>query len=121
MRIETALSRITTAQRALTDLYSTAVICKLPASDITRNKLIIIAAMGKAPQWARSRVEGYAQCLYNLHWQNLEFCYNVEGVLYSTHKKSDKPTTEIFYSTGKGSVLSNAIGSHYYKGTDKQF
>lgn len=57
-----------------------------------------------------------------LYRDNLEFCYLVDGVLYTTSKAdTGKPKTEVFYTQNAGHLLSNAPCGHYWIGTDKPY
>ena len=56
----------------------------------------------------------------NLYRYNLEYCYMIEGVLYSTHKQTDKRSVEEIY-TRDISLFDGATSGHYWKGTDKPY
>lgn len=57
-----------------------------------------------------------------LYRDNLEFCYLVDGVLYTTSKaETGKPKTEVFYARNAGHVLTDAPSGHYWIGTDKPY
>jgi hypothetical protein len=65
---------------------------------------------------------GYIQAKRNHVMQNLvEFCYLVDGTLYSTHKDSTHQTTEVFYKAGRGQELGEHPRAFYWKGTDKPY
>lgn len=74
-----------------------------------------------------SYIHGYVQGLIDaerrtIAMNEVEFCYLVEGVLYSTSKKeTGKPKTEEFYSKGQGHILNDAPSGHYWIGTDKPY
>lgn len=57
----------------------------------------------------------------DLYKNHLEFCYLIEGVLYSTHKTSEKQTTDQFYKNDTYKVLHNAPNGHYWKKSNKPF
>jgi hypothetical protein len=121
MKTTTAINKKDNAVNRINTLWKDAAMFHYPHATVLEIKTTIFAELKTCPQWVRSEVEGYNKALYDLHWNNLEFCYSVDSVLYSTHKKSDKPLTEVFYSSGKGQILADSVGKHYYKGTEKSF
>jgi hypothetical protein len=71
-------------------------------------------------------IQGFVQGLESVHWANLyrfhlDFCYLVDGVLYSTHKTTARRKTDEFYARGEGHLLNNAPSGHYWIGSDKKF
>ena len=70
---------------------------------------------------------GYVNGLISAHradiWQNyVEFCYDVNGVLYTTAKhETGKPKTEEWHARGEGHILARSPGAHYWTGTDKRY
>lgn len=71
-------------------------------------------------------LKGYAQGCISIHRARImneltEFCYNVNGELYSTHKQTDKRQTEEFYQAGRGSELGNYPNGFYWKGSTKPY
>jgi len=57
-----------------------------------------------------------------LYREKLEFCYLVDGVLYTTSKaETGKPKTEVFYAENTGHLLTHAPNGHYWIGTDKPY
>lgn len=56
-------------------------------------------------------------------WRDhVEYCYLVDGALYTTSKKdTSKPKTDVFYARKKGHVLNDAPSAHYWIGTDKRY
>ena len=71
-------------------------------------------------------ISGFVQGLItaaraDLYKNHLEFCYSIEGVLYSTHKTSEKQTTEQFYKNDTYKVLHSAPNGHYWKTSNKPF
>jgi len=57
----------------------------------------------------------------DLYKNHLEFCYDVGGILYSTHKESIHAKVEKFYGTPDVQKLNDSAGSHYWTGSDKPF
>jgi hypothetical protein len=53
--------------------------------------------------------------------ENLEFCYLVDGILFSTHRDTDKRKTEEFFQAGKGSYLVDKPSGFIWKGSDKVY
>jgi hypothetical protein len=65
-------------------------------------------------------VSGLIRAEHNrLYREFLEYCYIVNGVMYSTHKDSDKPKTEEFYARNQGNILADSPNGHVWKGSDK--
>lgn len=89
------------------------------------NKYVHTELNSKMPS-GRSRYtnydRGYVQGLISAHrnriWKDhVEFCYMVDGVLYSTHRvSSHRLSSEI-----DGKILCNSQGSHYWKNSDKVY
>lgn len=71
---------------------------------------------------------GYAQGVIDSERENLfrnylEFCYLVDGELYSTHRQPNttRRTTNEFYGTNRGHVLNDAPHGFYWKDSDKRY
>jgi hypothetical protein len=65
-------------------------------------------------------VEGLIYAGRNDLFRNyLEFCYKVDGILYSTWKDSSHRNTEEFYARQEGNKLADAENHFYWQGTDK--
>lgn len=114
----------------IADIFSMGEICKMSASEIDQRlrEQIIDPINYRTPKGKRKHsvfVSGYVAGLIARHrnetWQKVEFCYLVDGVLYSTHKDSDKRKTAEFYDAGKGSVLADMPCAHFWKGSDKPY
>ena len=75
----------------LRDLYSTAASCSMAHSAICERWNDILAAMPKGtPEWVRSYLNGYRDCLTaNLYREHLVFGGMVDGRFYSTHRNRD--------------------------------
>ena len=71
--------------------------------------------------WLAGYFAGYIAAKRSELWNEVEFCYMVKGELYSTHRDSNRKTTEEFYQTGRGHILVDSPGAHYWKGSDKKF
>lgn len=65
-------------------------------------------------------IQVYSDCLFQ---KDLEFCYKVDGVLYSTHKESVHRSTEEFYQRKAGHELGKqgVFSGFYWKGTDQLY
>jgi hypothetical protein len=114
------------------ELFSTAIICSVSHDKLLQmtNERIYSELNRKYANGRRvypAYINGYIQGLMTVHRANLyrhhlEFCYDVDGVIYSTHRQTTRAhTTEEFYAANKGYVLCNAKGAHYWKDSDKQF
>lgn len=113
------------------DVFSMAKVCHWSSSELSErcNKYLTEPINEKYPSgkrkhstWLAGYVSGLIAANRSIIWrEHVEFCYLVDGVLYSTHKDSDKPTTEQFYERGEGNILADSEGRHYWKGTDRAF
>tara|TARA_R110002020_G_scaffold34910_1_gene105873 strand:- start:51 stop:425 length:375 start_codon:yes stop_codon:yes gene_type:complete len=123
MKITTALNHKSRAITAIKSLYHTAQLCGMPSADITKKRNEIMLSIAHCPQWVKSSVSGYHECLYDMNFNNLEFCYELKGILYTTSKiDTGKPSTERLYKKGLGSLLSKANnGAFYWRNTDKRY
>lgn len=45
---------------------------------------------------------GIRDVMHHNHYQHLEFCFLIDGTLFSTSKQTNKRSLEEFYATGKG-------------------
>lgn len=66
--------------------------------------------------------KGYNKAKFNFLMSELvEFCYIVNGVMYSTYKKSSHNKTEELYKENKGYLLGESPHAFFWIGTDKPF
>lgn len=57
-----------------------------------------------------------------LYQHHLEYCYLVNGKLYSTHRSSMHPSTDTFYARGEGHLLGKTeVHGHYWRMSEKPF
>ena len=121
----------TQIETRINDIFEMAEICKWHSQKLTErlNDQITFPLNYKTPAgrrkhsvWLAGYAAGYIAAKRNDIWRNkVEFCYLVDGVLYSTHTASTRPTTEQFYARGEGSKLADSYGAHYWIGSDKPF
>lgn len=72
--------------------------------------------------WMTGYVSGYIAAKRNEIWQHkVEFCYEYNGELYSTHKDTNRKSTKEFYDRNEGYILADCVGKHYWISTDKAF
>lgn len=122
MRVSTALNRQGAAILRICDIYSSARSFGLTHREMMDRLLPVWTSMKDCPRHVHEYVRGYERCLFDMMFRNdLEFCYLVEGVLYSTWRASHHPTTQVWYDQNKGHCLLTAPGAHYWRGTDKLF
>lgn len=124
----TTMSQIETL---INDVFSMAEICKWPSSKLTEEltERISNPLNYKTPGGRRRHsvwISGYAAGIIAAKrsdiWRNkVEFCYEVNGELFSTWNKSNRKTTKEFYDRGEGNILSNSKGRHYWIDSDKPF
>jgi len=117
MNINTALNHKQRAILAYRDLYSSAKSFKMSHADMIKRGIKIQVSIKHCPQWVKSEVNGYKNCLYDIHTYQgpngyLEFCYLMpDGQLHSTVKKS-KRSYELKYSPRE--VHEKAISKDFY-------
>ena len=75
------------------------------------------------PAYVKGFVGGLISARRAAIWrEHVEFCYMVDGVLYTTSKaETGKPKTEEWHARGQGNILTNSQCAHYWIGTDKQY
>lgn len=66
-------------------------------------------------------VFGYYLACSNKYYAEMEFCYLIDGRLYTIAKKSKRPSIEIFYGKNQANKISNAPHGTYYKDKDIKF
>ena len=130
MRKFSANVRSSELQDKVRTVFNTATICKLTNDELIA-KLEEEVRVPLNRKYSNGRavhceyLKGFVQGVCNVYrqqiWNEVEFCYLVEGVLYSTDKKSAKRSTEEFYSTNRGHELCNYVGNFYWKHTEKPF
>ena len=113
------------------DLFNMAEVCKWTSSELharcreqITDPLNFRTSSGKRRHsvWFAGFGEGLVRAAVGRIWrEKVEFCYLVEGALYSTWRESSRRTTEEFYVRGIGHVLADAVGRHYWIGSDKPF
>lgn len=75
----------------------------------------------KFTKFMQGYVYGCVQTNRELLWKDLEFCYLVDGELYSTWKQTCKRSTEELYKAGLGWKLQPLNGEFYWKNSTKPF
>lgn len=72
--------------------------------------------------WVAGYASGLVAARISDIWRSkVEFCYVVNGEIFSTCKKSARKTTAQFYDAGQSNILADCEGRHYWIGTDKAF
>lgn len=71
--------------------------------------------------WMRGYVAGLVAMCNKEMYNHVEFCYEVDGVLFSTSKDSNRRTTEEFYTSNRGHELLDKQGYFYYKDADVKY
>ena len=124
MKTDTALRHRTRAVRELQDLHHSLRISHGDFDYYLERKAEIRKSIKHCPGWVRAYFSGQADLLFKQLYQNeLEFCYLLEGDLYSVWKKSTHKTTDELYRAGRGHELALANEeqvprAHYWRGTD---
>lgn len=65
--------------------------------------------------YLKGYVQGAIDACREQMWQQLEFCYRVDGVLYSTYKKTTKRSIDELYKANRANDISNSVGNFYWK------
>jgi hypothetical protein len=117
----------------IADIFSMAKLChysseylNLRLNDTVHSELSRTTGKIRKQRVYSDYLKGFASGLIRAHTaqiyaENLEFCYLVDGILYSTHKLSSKPKTEIFYAAENGRVLNDVPNGHYWKNSNSLF
>lgn len=121
MKLTTNLNHRDRAIENARSVFSMATLCHYSHAKILDQLSTVRATISHCPQWVRSYYDGYVARLHEDHYRQLEFCYLVDGILYSTHRDSKRQSTDVFYDTGKPCVLNDAPSAHYYKDADKAY
>lgn len=81
------------------------------------------ATRARYPAYVKGFVAGLISARRASIWRDhVEFCYMVDGVLYTTSKaNTGKPKTEEWHARGQGHILAGSQSAHYWIGTDKQY
>jgi len=88
MKTNTAYRKQEVLIQALKDVYSSARVSHRESFDINADITAVFETAAKCPRWLRSYLRGYARALYEAHWNQVEFCYNIEGIWYTTSHRS---------------------------------
>ena len=116
----------------VSELYSLARNCRLThAALLERRNTVIHAELNRKhgkravySQWLKGFVAGYMRAKdAELYASHLEFCYEVEGALYSTHKESKHKLTDDLLGTETYTHLveRSTRHGHYWRDTDKPY
>lgn len=113
------------------DVYSMARICKMTQTEIlARVQSQIYDELQRKHGGKRAvysaYVHGYVSGLMHAEQQDImqnhvEFCYLVDGVLFSTHKDTEKRQTEEFYARDAGHELNDKPSGFVWRGTVKPY
>lgn len=73
-------------------------------------------------QFMHGFVTGLVHSRREAIWKMVEFCYLIDGKLYTTSKEATgKPKVEQFYGGDKYTLISKAPNGHVWKGTNKPY
>lgn len=122
---------LTQLEERINSIFHMAEICKWNHNELT-DRLIeqVIQPLNQRTKSGRRRhspyVEGYAAGIIAAQrsriWrEKVEFCFLVDGVLYSTWKNTTRRKTQEFYDRNEGHILANAPSSHYWLNSDKVY
>ena len=65
--------------------------------------------------YLKGYIQGAVDACREQMWQQLEFCYRIDGVLYSTYKKTTKRSIDELYKANRANDITNSIGNFYWK------
>lgn len=117
MKTTTAFKKREAALTRIRDRFNAAKIYKPTSKHIHSQVLEIMEDVKSCPGWVRDYIRGYYECLFDSLWQHMEFCYEVNGVLYTTNRNSDKP----HWDTLPDYNMKGKLCAHYWFGTDKPY
>jgi hypothetical protein len=122
MKISRALDIRDKMKNAVYSAFSSAKHCKSTAKELNDRLLDSWNSNQKGiPYWVFSYLEGMREVLQNDLYQNhLEFCYTLNGTLYSIRKESDYYYEKHNIDPEQLSKKSTMSG-HYWIDTDKPF
>ena len=120
MKITTALNHRDRGKQALHSLYHMAVLCHMPSDEIHKRSMEITNIKG-APYWVKAYLDGVESVLRdNLYRYHLEFCYTIDGKLYSVNRGSDRYYEKFGITPSELNERQTSYG-HYYIGSDKHY
>jgi hypothetical protein len=121
MDISLALRRRDRAVSNLRDLYSRAEHFGLLSSQINDEYNVILANLGKAPQWVRQYLDGYRAALTEQAYrQQLVYGAIIDGHFFSTHRDRE----DYYEKSGiepRAFADDNPTKGHYWRNNLKPF
>ena len=117
MNLSTAVRRQNNGIQRLKDLYSKARSYHMTCTDIA-NESVKVRNLEVIPRHVKEYLRGYDHALWEGLYQDLEFCYVIDGKIYSVDKKSDRYYEKFGIQPCE---LSDKPCAHFWKGTDKPF
>lgn len=112
------------------ELFSTVRVCRMTSAQVIERTDSAIYEELNRKHGTRavysSYVKGYVAGLISaararIYAEQVEFCYVIDGVIFSTHKTSSHRLTEEFYSAGRGAELANYPSGHFWKDSNKPY
>ena len=120
MKIERALDIKTVAKRNLQDIIHSAIMFKTTSKSFNEQCVKMKNNLPKkTPLWVINYLEGYRDANIDfIYHKELEFCYKLDGKLYSIHRDS-KRNYEKHGFTPQQCCNNQESSGHYWKDTDK--
>lgn len=121
-RQTTQYNHYSKALSQIKDLYSKAKIYKMTSHAITTEYIAIEASVNKKlNQYYNGLLSGYANCEMDKLWDCMEFCYDIDGVLYTTDKNKDQKSNKPNWRTLSDYNMKGRKCAHYWINTDKPY
>lgn len=119
MNSKTAYNKMTQALSTLKSIYSQGKCFKSPSTWFTAQYVEKVQPIiAKCPEHTKSYIAGYQHCLFDSLWQYMEFCYQVDGIWYTTSKgETVKPKLRDL----KNQNMSGNLSAFFWKDTEKPY
>ncbi len=121
MKLSTSINHKKRAEKEIRQLWRHAKSYRLSHDDVLKRKEKIFQSVAHCPGWVRHYLRGYDKCQFDMNYVNLELCYNLKGVLYSTDRESNRPNLDRLYKKGLGLYITKHEAHFHWKNSDKIF
>ncbi len=119
MRLSTAINIQIKLEQRLNDLYSRARTYHMTADKISSESAHIINGIHpKTPRHVKGYLRGYSSAMWRMLYNDLEFCYVIDGKIYSVYRNSERYYEKFGIKPGD---LRDKPCAHFWIGTDKPF
>lgn len=118
---DTAFRKQERAIMQIRDLFSKARIFKMTSSAITAEYLKIKEGMTRCPMYSREYISGYFRALSDKLWEEMEFCYLIDGVLYTTNKCKNGESNKPNWRDLPDYNMKGKLCAHFWLNTDRPY